>query len=100
MSSLLLRRTRGVQRLRVCRRPGEHEAAAGGEESNVGDEKRLPAATKCSESKESSVLVRGARSRIYFKKSLKRNGSIVSAELLHVCIVTYKQIHIRSPSAI
>ena len=55
MSSPLLRRTRGVQRLLVCRRPGEHEAAAGSEESNVGDEKRLQAATKCSESKESRV---------------------------------------------
>ena len=41
-----------------------------------------------------------ARSIHNFKKSLKRNGSIVSAQLLHVCIVTYKQIHIRTPSAI
>ena len=75
MSSLLLRRTRGVQRLRVCRRPGEHEAAAGGEESNVGDEKRLPAATKCSESKESSVGTLRVRGRSNNNKNSTRASS-------------------------
>ena len=45
----------------------------------------------------------GARSEVpdlYFKKSLKMTHPNVSAHLLHVRFVTYKQIHIRTPSAI